>query len=42
MYSQIVEPAEASMCKLVENFDRELQQALQMSDLSTMLDRKAR
>ena len=30
------------MCKLVENFDRELQQALQMSDLSTMLERKAR
>ena len=30
------------MCRLVEAFDKELQQALQMSDLSTLLERKAR
>lgn len=42
MYTQVVEPAEANMCRLVEAFDKELQQALQMSDLSTLLERKAR
>jgi hypothetical protein len=29
------------MCQLVEHFDKELQQALQMSDLQTFIERKA-
>ena len=42
MHTAVVDPTETSMSKLVEGFDKELQQALQMSDLPTLLDRKAR
>ena len=37
-----MDPSEINMCKLVENFDKELQQAMQMSDLPTFLERKSR
>jgi len=40
--TQVISDSEQSMSKLVTDFDRELQQTMQMSDLPTLLERKAR
>ena len=42
MYKQVQSPAESNMSKLLQDFDKELQQALQMGDLPTLMDRKSK